>query len=241
MDLLSQPFVKAILDPALIPEVYLHCDQWCMYCPLTSRCLAYRCRPADATDDERQDIWENIAARLYEAVECVKAVTGAEGEPRPELVALTAADPRRLAVYQPVNDQLEKMARRYAIMSTGYLVSRADYPFVMKRRPEGPLPLEVFAWFHVQIAAKIYRALMSSAASARGDARAGADAQGSVKAALLGIDRSRAAIQVMQQDDSDARLDEMAAHLRRLTRELEARFPDARGFVRAGLDAPPSA
>jgi hypothetical protein len=37
--------------------------------------------------------------------------------------------------------------------------------------------------------------------------------------------------------DDDPRLDALHAQLRRLRREVEGRFPSARGFVRPGLDA----
>jgi hypothetical protein len=128
------------------------------------------------------------------------------------------------------------MGRRYGTLTDAYLVSRPDFPFAMKRRLEGPTAYEVFAWYHQLIPSKVYRALASRAAAVRGEPSGAVDARASAKTALIGIDRSRAAIQAMQQEDDDARLDEMAAHLRRLGRELEARFPDARSFVRPGLD-----
>jgi hypothetical protein len=37
-------------------------------------------------------------------------------------------------------------------------------------------------------------------------------------------------------DDDDPRLELLGAHLRRLAREVEGRFPEARGVVREGLD-----
>jgi hypothetical protein len=236
MDFLTQPFVKAVLDPNLVPGIFNTCDQWCLYCPATARCLAYRCRPAGAKDEDPQDIYANIAARMYESLGAVKALTEAEGREVPQLDALIAADPRKTVVYQPIDDPLDALARRYAHLSHAYLLSRPDYPFVMKWRPEGPTPLEVVAWFHTLIAAKIYRTIMSSSAAARGDSRGLIDAIASARVALLGVDRSRAAIQQMRQDDDDVRLDEIGGQLRRLARELEARFPDARAFVRPGLD-----
>ena len=43
---MSQPiFNQVCLDPTLITGIYGTCDQWCMYCPATERCLAYRCSP----------------------------------------------------------------------------------------------------------------------------------------------------------------------------------------------------
>lgn len=239
-NLLAQPFVKAALDPNLIAGIYNYCDQWCMYCPATARCLAYRCRPPGATEEDPQDVFRNIADRLYESLHFVKELTSAEGRTIPELEAMLSSDPREIAEIPVIDDPLERMGRRYAAVSSRYLASRPDFPFIMKRHADGPTPFEVIAWFHVLIAAKIYRALASGAAAARGHAESREDALGSAKAAMISIDRSREAIGLMKIDDDDPRLDEMFAHLRRLAREIEARFPEARAFVRPGLDAGPA-
>jgi hypothetical protein len=107
------------------------------------------------------------------------------------------------------------------------------------RRPDGPTPFEVFLWHHVFIATKIYRAIMSAAEAARtGEAESRRDADLAAKVALLGADRSDEALQVMALDDRDPRIEHLRAQLRRLRRELEARFPAARTLVRPGFDEP---
>jgi hypothetical protein len=236
MDILSQPFVKAALDPTLIPGIYNACDQWCMYCPATARCLAYRCRPPDAREEDPQDIYACIASRMVEGMQLLRDLNRAEGRVIPELEALMSKDPREPLCLPVMDDPLERMGRRYWRLTDAYLASRPDFPFVMKRRREGPTAYEVFAWHHRLIPSKIYRALASRAAAVHGQPSGDVDARASAKTALIGIDRSRAAIQEMEQEDDDARLDEVSTHLRRLGRELETRFPDARSFVRPGLD-----
>jgi hypothetical protein len=232
---MSQPiFNRVCLDPTLINGVYDCCDQWCMYCPATERCLAYRCSPD--IQSGKQDIYKDLADRLYEGMTFLKTLCDAEGTSTPELDALFSNDPRQLTTVPEIDDPLERAARRYARLATAYLLSRDDYPFEMQRRPSGPTPFEVFAWFHTLIAAKLYRALVSSAALARGDASRKDDQQVSAKVALIGIDRSLDALVSMAADDQDARLELLLAQLRRVKREAEARFPQARGFVREGLD-----
>ena len=73
-------------------------------------------------------------------------------------------DPRQCTTLEPVDDPLERTARRYGRLGTAYLASRDDYPFEMRSRPSGPTPFEVFAWFHGLIPAKLYRALLCSGA-----------------------------------------------------------------------------
>jgi hypothetical protein len=232
---MAQPiFNQVCLDSTLIKGIYNTCDQWCMYCPATERCLAYRCSPEIGSG--KQDIYKSLADRLYEGIIFFKRLCEAEGTPTPELDDMLANDPRKQTVAPPVDDPLERAGKRYARLSGAYLHSREDYPFEVRWRPSGPTPFEVFTWFHVLIAVKIYRALLSSGAAARGDESTRVDALVSAKVALIGIDRSLEALSAMADTDNDARLELLAGQLRRVRRELEARFPDARSFVREGLD-----
>jgi len=227
-------FNQVSLDPTLIKGVYNTCDQWCMYCPVTARCLAYRCSPEIRSG--KQNIYKSLADRLYEGMTFIKHLCEADGRPTPELDAMLADDPRARESVPRVDDPLERAGARYARLSDAYLVSRDDYPFEMTWHPSGPTPVEVFAWFHVLIAAKIYRALSCAAAAARGDASKKEDAHVSAKVALIGIDRSLDALAVISVDDDDARLELLGGQLRRVRRELEGRFPAARAIVRVGLD-----
>jgi hypothetical protein len=205
---LSQPiFNQAPLDPTIIKGIYNTCDQWCMYCPATTRCLAYRSSPA--IQSGAQDLNKQLAERLYEGLVSFKRLNNAEGTPTPGVDAWLAGDFREPPPLSPGDEPLEGAAKRYARLSDAYLVSRADFPFAMVWRPTGPTPFEVFAWFHSLIAAKV---------------------------ALIGIDRSLAALTALSADDDDPRLELLGAHLRRLGRELEGRFPEARDFIREGLD-----
>ena len=113
-DLLRQPFVQAILDPTVIRGIYNTCDQWCIYCPATSRCLAYRCRPDGAADQDPQEIYSNIAARMDEGMRLLKELNAAEGRTVPELDELLAGHLRTPASWTPTDDPLERGARRYA-------------------------------------------------------------------------------------------------------------------------------
>jgi hypothetical protein len=228
------PFVQVALDPSIIRGIYDACDQWCMYCPVTERCLAYRCNPEIRTG--KQDIYRSLADRLYEGMMFLKALSEAEGRSTPEIDAMLSDDPRKKAPSIEIDDPIERMGRRYGRLSDAYLVSRSDFPFEMKPRPSGPTPFEVFAWFHQLVPAKVYRALLSAARAARGDANGKNDALISAKVALIGIDRSVDALAAMGAEDDDPRLELLQLQLRRLRREMEGRFPDARGFTRPGLD-----
>jgi hypothetical protein len=123
-DLLHHPFIKASQDATLIKGIYNTCDQWCMYCPATARCLAYRCRPGNADSEKASDIYGNIADRMFESMELLRNLHGAERRVIPELEAMLDEDPRKNPpVLERMDDPLERMARRYAQISSRYLAS----------------------------------------------------------------------------------------------------------------------
>ena len=219
-------FNQVALDPTLIKGIYNTCDQWCMYCPATARCLAYRCSPEIRSGE--QNVFKSLADRLYEGMAFFKRVCDEQGRSTPELDAMLKDDVRTRPV-PVVNDPLERAAFRYAHVTHAYLMSRADYPSEMVWRPAGPTPIEVIWWFHTLIAAKVYRALATSADVPN-------DASVSAKVALMGIDRSLDAFTTLSVGDDDARLDLLRGQLRRLRSEVERRFPSARAVVREGLD-----
>jgi hypothetical protein len=232
---MSQPiFNQVCLDPTLITGIYGTCDQWCMYCPATERCFAYRCSPEIRSG--KQNVYKALADRLYEGMTFYKRLRDAEGTPTPEIDAMLSNDPRQCTTLEPVDDPLERTARRYGRLSAAYLTSRDDYPLEMRMRPSGPTPFEVFAWFHGLIPAMIYRALLCGNAISRGNESRKDEELASAKVALIGIDRSVEALALMAVDDEDARLELLSAQLRRVKREAEARFPAARRFHRDGLD-----
>ena len=229
------PFAELASDPNLIPGVYNGCDQWCDYCPVTARCLAFKCQPKCGCD-----AYDNIADAMRASMILLKNCHEAEGLKPPErLLRLLDDDPRKHVTYVPLNDALERMAKHHAVLATAFLATTDHPPLThhFPKREHGPTPFEVFVFYHMLIAIKIYRAIVSSATAARGgDAGARADATTSAKVALVSIDRSIEALQVMALDDPDPRIEHMRRHLLRLTREVEGRFPEARSFVRPGLD-----
>jgi len=234
-------FLALATDPNLVPGIYNGCDQWCNYCPATSRCLAFKCRPEWADGS----VYENVEEKIFESMHVLKACLDAEGLQPPEdlLTLLNGERPSHRAKYVPVDDALERMGKHYAVLATAFLATSSEPipPSPLPKRAHGPTPFDVFLYYHVLIAIKIYRAISSSSEAARTSSKdARWDADVSAKVALVGIDRSDEALQVMALDDPDPRIEHMRKHLSRLRREVSARFPAARTLVRPGLDDVPA-
>jgi hypothetical protein len=139
-----------------------------------------------------------------------------------------------------INDPLEKQGRAYMMAAGAYLETRADYPIEIAYRRDGPTPLEVFAWFHILAPARVFRAVLSAQEAAAGIAGRDVDAMAAAKSALVGFERSLAALVALAREDNDPRIELLQSELRALVPEIERRFPEAREFERPGLDRRPA-
>jgi hypothetical protein len=228
-------------NPSLIKGIYEACDQWCMYCHATSRCLVYRCSEglADSIDSDRAD--SRTLNDLATDMMFTKALADAEGRRAPPEIELMLSEGSRDAIVTALRDPLENLGRACLDVAAAYLASRSDVPFEIVYRPDGPTPLEAFAWYHSLAPARIFRAVLTAADAARGVEGRDVDTLRAAKVALLGIDRCLDALPMLVAEDNDPRLPFLQAQLTRLRTEVERRFPAARTFVRAGLDAGPVA
>jgi hypothetical protein len=213
-----------------IPLVYNCCDMWCERCPVTSQCLLFASEQLHAPVSGDRD---RLRSRLKRSLELTRAMIAAVSPAAAASLDLTERDvsttPRLTALGHP----LEFLARHYAIQASTFLNSLDcpdDEPF-----PAGS-PLETIAWYHTLVPAKTFRALTSDH-----DARTEApellsDALGSAKVVLVSIDRSLSAWQALAAGDQDARIGGLIELLEALRTGVELRFPDARAFIRPGLD-----
>ena len=228
---MDSPLIELARDPRFIPLVYNYCDMWCERCPLTGRCLLFA---ADASSGHRNDRRGDGGRSVTGGLEMARALleTAAPGTEAIAAINVKLADPdaapERCALGQP----LEFLARHYAIQAGSYLNSlpggfAGDWP-------EGS-PLEVASWFHILIAAKTYRSLVSAHGAAEAP-ELRFDALGSAKLVLVAIDRSLTAWRAIGATDADARVSGLIELLEALRTGVEIRFPDARAFVRPGLD-----
>ena len=226
-------FVEAAMDPNLIAGIYNGCDQWCHYCPATDKCLAFRLSEQKAG----RNIYGDIRDAMRESIIALKESHETQGRQPPGELLQLIEDSGKPVILEPVNDPLERLGRRYAIVATTYIASGEPLPDEIPKRPHGPTPQEVFQYYHFQIATKIYRAIISARrAASKGDGDLQGDANLTAKVALLGIDRSDEALQVLALDDPDVRIGHLRRLLRQLRQDIEIRFPDARRTVRPGFD-----
>ncbi|MCC7033043.1 MAG: hypothetical protein IT179_09450 [Acidobacteria bacterium] len=217
-----------------IVGVFNYCDRWCERCPLTARCRVFA---AIARFDFEQDHGAMPAPEPEHRSLGAMALGQCGGDDDehatapPALLQVPHWDPPKLAPdAQALEDRVKALGFRLATWQP----------------PEGTTvhegiseALEVLGHYGIFIGAKVHRALFGLSLSDEGDG-ALSDASGSAKASLLAFDRlGDAWLKLVEHGAvSVAAAEPTLTELAWMTGEVERRFPQARAFVRPGLDEP---
>ncbi len=227
--------VPASAAESMIPGVYNYCDDWCEYCPVTGRCRSYGMR--QVLESRFRDDPKDIAGAT-DMVTFTRDLAKADGLTTPGLDASLAGDPDGEYALAPADEPLAQQALAYAVASELLLAKLGWQPPDTLQLGIDPPPHHVIMWYHLFLAMKTRRALVSAHRAERGRPCALEDSCGSAKIALISIDRSRAALKKVANGPVRGLARQLVVMLDLLRAGLEARVPGARSFVRPGLDAP---
>ena len=230
-------FVAIAEDPQLIPGVHHYCDEWCQHCGVTGRCLAFRCTEDWRKQRNRTDDDPPFATR-EEAITFTRQLAEVEGGSTEELDALVESAPGESEIR--TSDPLADMAWTYATTAAVVLAQLARNP-PYDAVAGDPSPMDVVAWFHLRIYMKLFRALVARERTAAGRADRHEDAVGCAKLTLVSIQRSRAALPLLITRRNAAHVTRLEALLAALEEGVDERFPQARRFIRVGIDVPVAA
>jgi hypothetical protein len=228
-------------NPDLISGIYNYCDRWCERCPLTSRCLVYATEQEDHDLPESRDIrneafWQKLESMLLETRDLI---AGWAREAGIDLNEPTAADHARNQRKRQLvdNHPLAQCGKKYANAASDWL-REFDQTNDLEHSESLEDAREVIQWYQYQIAVKTMRALSGRREELDDDPVLPKDSDGSVKVALIGIDRSIAAWRLMQLalPERAGTIVPLILQLERLRHRLEKGFPDARSFIRPGFD-----
>ena len=212
-----------------LPFVYDYCDLWCDRCPVSSRCLLHAAEQDNAGARRRG----GVAADIENGIRFARGVLLAMGPPASPIAVLDVrlANP---STAPRTGHPLELLARHYAVEANSFLTSLGA----------GIIPdtqhsaLAVISWFQILIAAKVYRACISYSHAADDMPGLRDDARGAAKMALIGIEQSMEAFDELRASLDDPRIGALMEILEAVRIGVELKFPDAREFIRPGLDTP---
>jgi hypothetical protein len=253
---------KLAKDPRFIPGIYNYCDRWCERCAFTSRCMTYALSEDESESPESKDIsnkafWDKLHGIFEVTLEMVKETAEEMG------IDLNAIDDEQFAKQQEqVNQFVEnqpytKAAFAYAETTGKWFdsnkallenkaeelltLAHAQIPGVRPDKDALKIQdcLEVIRWYQHQIYVKLCRAASGLIRGELEDLEYfPEDANCSAKVAIIGIERSIAAWGELlnQFPQQEHPILDLLVNLKRLLRQVEAVFPDARAFVRLGFD-----
>jgi len=230
---------ERVKNPHYIEGIYNYCDRWCEKCPFTSRCLNYKMyeeRFGDLRDKDlqNQEFWKRFSEMMKETFDMIKEsmqewgidIQDIDGEPAQD----NAAEDQFLVI----------LAEEYSSKVTTWF----EEPYYINEQKAIDLErdsveikeiIDIIHWYQYQIEVKLTRAFNSINLD---DEISIKDMNGSVKVALIGIDRSIGAWAkfmefILEREDS---ILDMLNVLQKMLTITEKAFPHARSFIRPGFD-----
>jgi len=252
----SKDLIELAGNPNFISGIYNYCDRWCERCPFTSRCLVYASEKEDEENDpESRDInnaafWQKLTSIFEQTREMITTWAEENGVDLEAAEALAAKDEHDRDMEDARNHELTVAAENYAWLVRTWFEEEfgmATSDDSGKRTVESTEnheniqeASEVIHWYQFQIAAKTVRALMSRDDEEEDEEEDSLSrhSDGSIKVALIGMDRSISAWRIMQlalPDKTDSIVPLILA-LESLRQNTEKAFPRARDFIRPGFD-----
>jgi len=249
-------FKKIVDNPEMIPGIYNYCDRWCERCAFTSRCSTYAVEehqfPDKDRDLENNNFWEKLSEIFQVTMEMIEESAEELG------IDLNDIDTEEFEASEKRTDKiiadsnLTQLSEQYMKGVTSWFEGAKDVLEAKTEALKNNIRIgiesdearkitdvqEIISWYQYQIHVKIRRGLHGKNDFLEEDNDYPKDSDGSVKVALIGIDRSIAAwgrMLSLLPEKEDETLD-LLVLLERLRRKTEAEFPQARSFVRAGFD-----
>jgi hypothetical protein len=247
-------------DPRFIPGIYNYCDRWCERCPYTGRCMNYElCEDhydsTESKDIQNKEFWDKLGEVFAVTMQMVKEHAEEMGIDLDDIDHEEIEHQQQQIDAKAESHPCSKMAMQYADCVKDWLES-SKHLFEEKQEQlqsclEMALPrsnpigqagdisdaIEVIQWYQHFIYVKLMRALHGLFRKDEDDIEM-YDANGSAKVALIGIDRSIGAWGRLLEHftEQEGTLLPILVQLQHLRKTAENAFPNARNFIRPGLE-----
>ena len=212
-----------------------YCDRWCERCAFTSRCSAYAVQAA-----------LGMCGDLGEALQLAVGAPMAVGAASRPLRTIEVAQPtsQELRELEAVVEAHAKRIKEAPLTKNAIEVAVAEHRWfhehaAIRDSADGVIreALAFVLWNSTFIGGKLTRAVHGrELENNRGDDPIQNDWNGSAKIALISIERSESAWQIIAQATGDVVAADLASAMSSLRGEVEAAFPFARLFKRPGFD-----
>ena len=237
--------LKSLLEenmnhPQVIHGIFNWCDRWCDRCKKTDYCTVYK-TSACLTSGSPDDFFKSLSMIFEATIEILQEYIQ---ENEIDLESLEDSDIESdydRKKYLIRDDEGLNLAKQYGKMAKHWLDSlKKKHPYGMEVRMQDERladSVEVILWYQYLFEMKLTSALMAQ--KYEEEERSNPyDSLGNAKLLLVSIERNIAAWGYLYQkfiEDEDKILDILVC-LQRLSAKIEQVFPEARAFIRTGLD-----
>lgn len=257
-------FLSMMDNPNLISGIYNYCDRWCECCTKTDRCSVFLTTPQinleDFPDDDSyfEAVFQSLQDSFSLTMELLQRSANERGIDLDDIHDDPDLAQKELKREEVKKSPISILAMEYvetghkwlntsadSLKSLEAILQQVDQMNLPNRNPKKEAAdlrnaLEVIAYYNGQIYTKIIRAQTSRLEDVTRfeNNEFPNDSDGSAKVALIGVDRSIKAWEVLWHhlpEQEDTILPILSA-LENLRNQTEALFPEARGFKRPGFD-----
>ncbi len=237
---MKERFKKLGSMDGYIDGIFNYCDRWCERCLFTSKCRNY------AFDPENQNLsMEDTFKYVSNVLKATMLMIEEDAEEMGiDLSEIKDSDFKEKP--EPFQDKLSKFASETAFEIHDWFEKENKDTGIknyesLKHKPSSSArfldALEVILWYNLFISVKLERAI-HSASDEEFDEYSKSDSAGSAKVALIALDRSIAAWTIVMEErpEYEEKILGFLIRLSKIRKVAEKRFPDARRFIRPGLD-----
>ena len=228
--------------PDTIHGIFNWCDRWCERCSKTDNCTVYK-TSTRLPSDNPDDFFKSLSMMFDATIDMMKEYcekNDIDFETLKDSDIECEYDRRK---YQISNEDSVALAKQYGNLVKRWLDSlNSKNPVGMEVRLQDSVLsdcLEVVQWYQYLLQVKMQRALSAQKDEAELELEP-YDSLGTAKLLLVSIERNIGSWGYIYQkfpDDEDEILAILIC-LQKLGKKVEQLFPDARTFIRPGLDEP---
>jgi hypothetical protein len=235
------------MQTSRIDFISAYCDRWCERCRYTARCSVFAVQAAVAMCGDFREGLE-LAVGASRPVE----PSSTPGEPQGAWASFANVEPteQELRDIQRLEAARDSRIDNTPIMKSAWTMMKAAHRWfglrsdAVRAAADSVLreALDIAQWDSTFVGAKLSRALNGRDSHDHDDDvdddPLPNDWNGSAKVALISLERSEAAWQVIAQSTGDLAAADLARQVAELRREVDRAFPNARRFIRPGFDEP---
>jgi len=227
--------VRKKMEEKEVQDIFNWCDRWCEKCSQTELCTLYKSSLTVTPEEVLMSL-----PKIFETVKKMLKKTLDRANIDPDsLTKSDFEDEYEWETHLLRKDDIVVHAKKYRKKVTRWFDSLNDDYGMEVRMQDSMMTdcIDVILWYQSFFEIKIERALISKKEEEDGHSDP-YDSLGTAKLLLVSIERNIEAWGYMYQkfkEDEDAIL-EILINLQNLSKKVEQIFPEARAFIRPGLD-----